>query len=290
LRLPTSDHESIVIGAVPFIRSANFLRKYLSEGLDTATLTYGDSVGTIQEQVGRWMSDGYDPSRDIRIFAAHLLLDNAQPSGSEYHFHVDSDFAVRPQRIPTAEYVAFGHIHKPQAIGGLPNGRYAGSPIPIDFGERADEKSVVVVTGRPGYSLETKVIPLAIQRRMIDITETLDTISANRKSYTGKIARVTVLLDTPVDDLERRVRDMLEGASVCSVRPRYPAPIDAVPPVGGGTSEASLTEMLSAYMAGRDDVGDQPRVSRYFAEFLDQLRQGQDLEAGVLADLGAILP
>ena len=59
-------------------------------------------------------------------------------------------FAVAPQGLPiTPQYIALGHVHRPQAVtaAGVPT-RYAGSLLQLDFGEREQEKSVVIVDAR----------------------------------------------------------------------------------------------------------------------------------------------
>ena len=43
------------------------------------------------------------------------------------------------------DYVALGHLHIPQRVGGSDFIRYAGSPLPIGFGEANQEKSVALV-------------------------------------------------------------------------------------------------------------------------------------------------
>ena len=48
------------------------------------------------------------------------------------------------------DYVALGHLHVPQAVGGQAHIRYCGSPIPMGFGEAKQQKQVlhVAFTGR----------------------------------------------------------------------------------------------------------------------------------------------
>jgi len=54
--------------------------------------------------------------------------------------HVRTD--VFPEHI---DYLSLGHLHIPQTVGGSDFIRYAGSPLPIGFGEAAQEKSVALV-------------------------------------------------------------------------------------------------------------------------------------------------
>lgn len=50
----------------------------------------------------------------------------------------------------TLSYVALGHLHVPQRVGGSETVRYSGSPLPMGFGEAKSEKSVVLAAFRDG--------------------------------------------------------------------------------------------------------------------------------------------
>lgn len=68
--------------------------------------------------------------------------------------------------VKGVDYWAFGHIHYPQAIKGIENMRYAGSPFPISFNENY-QHSVVSVKIEDGNT-ETTVIPLKTLIPIID--------------------------------------------------------------------------------------------------------------------------
>jgi exonuclease SbcD len=85
------------------------------------------------------------------------------------------DVIFDPGDIPTGwAYVAYGHIHKPQApLAGASHIRYCGSVVPLDYAERDDHKGVVLIEiGPEGRQGEPVILPLestSIQR--IDIRE-----------------------------------------------------------------------------------------------------------------------
>lgn len=279
VQIPTAEGEVVKVGAVPFIKSASYIRDYVASGAERATVTYADEVGSLEHVVGEWLNSGYDPTRDIRIFAAHLLLDGAEVSGSEYKLYVERDFVTRPERIPVADYVAFGHIHKPQAIAGLENGRYAGSPIPIDFGEREDRKLSYLISGKPGYALKIEERHLDIGRRLIEIRGDLETIKANRELYAGTVAKVYVELDVPIPELESQVRDILANTEVCSVVGQYRrAQGEMIPVSDRSEKEPTLPEMFASYLDSSKNIGDLARVSRYFEQLLERVQQGAENE------------
>ena len=68
--------------------------------------------------------------------------------------------------IKGIDYYAFGHIHYPQAVKGIENMRYAGSPFPISFNENY-QHSVVSVNIENGKT-ETMVIPLKTLIPIVD--------------------------------------------------------------------------------------------------------------------------
>jgi len=60
--------------------------------------------------------------------------------------YIGSLAQVRTDVFPSSiDYLALGHLHVPQKVGGSDFIRYSGSPIPIGFGEAQQEKSVVLV-------------------------------------------------------------------------------------------------------------------------------------------------
>ena len=46
---------------------------------------------------------------------------------------------------PNIDYLALGHLHVPQLVGGAERARYSGSPLPMGFGEADQGKSVLMV-------------------------------------------------------------------------------------------------------------------------------------------------
>ncbi|MCX5819007.1 MAG: exonuclease SbcCD subunit D C-terminal domain-containing protein [Deltaproteobacteria bacterium] len=61
--------------------------------------------------------------------------------------YIGSLAQVRTDVFPACiDYLALGHLHIPQIVGGSDFIRYSGSPLPIGFGEAGQNKCVVLVT------------------------------------------------------------------------------------------------------------------------------------------------
>lgn len=87
--------------------------------------------------------------------------------------HVEED--VFP---PHLSYVALGHLHVPQCVGGREFVRYSGSPIPMGFGESNQVKSVVVAVFEQDSPAHPKidVIPVPCFQRLERIVGSLEDI------------------------------------------------------------------------------------------------------------------
>ncbi|HEY1681032.1 MAG TPA: exonuclease SbcCD subunit D [Candidatus Tumulicola sp.] len=277
VHLPTAAGEVLKVAAVPFVKRSSYIREYLEGDPDRASLKYGDAVGSLEKTVGDWLKVDYDAKRDVTVFAAHLLVDGAQVANSEYELYRSRDFVTFPERIPNADYIAFGHIHKPQQIGNLEHARYAGSPIPIDFGEVGDRKLVYLVSGEPGRPMKIEERTLDIGRRLIDIEGTLDDIRAKAEAYAGTIARVKVRVTEPIPQLETQVAELLPDTVICRVSAQFPRPDGAITLDGDtGCSEPSMNELFEQYLQEHPTLGDTERIARYFRELLSDVEHGDD--------------
>jgi exonuclease SbcD len=129
--------------------------------------------------------------------------------------HVGKD--IFPEEI---DYMALGHLHVPQAVGGAEHIRYSGSPIAMGFGEAKQQKSVVLVefdtdtAGSGSLTPEILQLPVPCFQQLMRLTgsteeiltaiETLKAENSNawlEVEYTGKevISNLRELLDTALE-------------------------------------------------------------------------------------------
>ena len=94
----------------------------------------------------------------VNLVVAHSHIAGAKGCGSERVVTMGDEWAATAQSLPAAaQYVALGHIHRPQRIDAAgPHTQYAGSPMQLDFGEVDDEKSFVVIEVTPGQAAASR--------------------------------------------------------------------------------------------------------------------------------------
>ena len=78
------------------------------------------------------------------IAMGHLFAAGASTSESEREIQIGYQSPVTADDFPrTFDYVALGHIHRPQYIAKQERIRYSGSPIALSFSEKSDRKIVI---------------------------------------------------------------------------------------------------------------------------------------------------
>lgn len=252
--IPADDSSRrILVCAVPFITAHSFAR-FDRPGETTVGFTAG--MKRIHDTFDEWLAKNSDPGSDKVIWAAHLLVSGAHPSGSERKVDLADDYATTTNLIPPVSYAAFGHIHIAQELPGTVTGRYAGGMLPFRFDEAregAEKKSVVLVelpaAGAPKTSLEL----LDTGRRLVEITSTLEDLPKHEGELAGCIVRVTVPLEGPTPGLAMRVAEALPGSVLVQVVPELRAAGKVKVKKAAETSD--LGEMLERWLAENELVG-----------------------------------
>jgi DNA repair protein SbcD/Mre11 len=277
LTFPAAGGEIIRLAPLPFVHANRMLDGFEEPG--TWSALYADRIHRVEEVLARGLSDGYDNSRDVAIFAAHLYVGGAVLSGSERRIQVGENYATHLDHLPAVTYAAFGHIHKPQNLpGSLVNGCYAGSPLQLDFGELGEAKRVVLVDARPGHPPEIQSLPLSGGRPLWRFEGTMEQLAEAAPGVGRALALLTIHSPSTVSDLHSRVQDLLSEAVILDVYPvAADRKLDAVvstPPAG---PEPSIQELFHTYLVEQGTRGAAAdRVMTTFSKLLEAIETEQD--------------
>lgn len=133
------------------------------------------------------------------------------------------------------KYVALGHIHKAQRIGGKEHIRYSGSPLPMSFSELNYKHQVIVFELDEEISeLKSIEIPLSVPLQRIpqtplplhEVIGLLDNLPImDNNLQTVPFLEVRILLDGPEPALRHKVEMALAGKRVrlAKIDVKYPA-------------------------------------------------------------------
>jgi exonuclease SbcD len=242
--------ERVRVAPVPFIHQNRFVDWFGDDRQVHAT--YADKLRAINRTLHEGLLEGYDASRDVLVYAAHVHVAGAVLGGSERRVHVTEEYATGPESLPPVSYAALGHIHKPQDVVGAVTAAYAGSPLALDFGERGEEKSIVLAECAPGRPARLERLPLTGGRALRLVVGTLDEVIAAAPSVGDAIVKVVVHTQDPVDGLVDHVRSLLPDATIVEIVEQV-ASRRLEPAHAGGEAarERTLDELFDEYLAER---------------------------------------
>lgn len=202
-----SDGSEIQVAALPWVAERMLFGAEEMMGLQGEPYqVYAERLGELIKALCTFDAD------KVHILAAHLFVSGAKPGGGERELTMGEIFAVNGASLPTSpQYIALGHVHRPQVAPGSGLARYSGSPLQLDFGEAGQEKSVTIVDVEPGKPAKPRQVKLTSGRQLLDIEtslDALDSVDVDPEAY----LRVFLACDGPSPGLVDRVRDVLPNA------------------------------------------------------------------------------
>ncbi len=213
----------------------------------------------------------------IVLYAAHLHLQGARPGKSERRITVGEDYAAHVEGLHRASYCAFGHIHDPQLLpGGTAQGRYAGSLIALDFGERERTKQAVLVTIGDDVRVDTCDLPAG--RPLTEVAGTLADLQGRAEGggLDGCILKGRVISEDPILDLADRLAEWSPDCAVFElVNTITRQPVKPIDPDREGDAEPQLDELFREWRgtAARGIKAPDDDVCALFAQALGGVGQ-----------------
>jgi len=167
LAAPGCAHTAVLL-ALPYPSEARLREVFQDSLADGAAVqqAYADRIRRLfGELAGNFRPD------TANLALSHLFVRGGRTSDSERPIYsVGGACTVPPEDLPAgAQYVALGHLHRPQAVHGsrVPC-RYSGSPLAYSFSEAGQAKSVTVVEVLPGRPANVREVPLSCGRPLVE--------------------------------------------------------------------------------------------------------------------------
>ena len=246
--------EPVAVACVPFISPAAGA-DFAADDPDRSSGTYADAVRALNDQLLE-EAQRIAGARGIVLHAAHLHVHGARPGRSERRLTVGEDYATHVAGLERALYCAFGHIHDPQLLpGGVARGRYAGSLVPLDYGERVQRKQVVLVSIAAEVHVEPREISTG--RPLVEIDGSIEELErrAADGGLDGHILKARIRSEHPIPDLADR---LLAVSPRCVVFDLHNAPAN---------------QAVKA-IEGSADAGEEPSLADQFREWRTSAARG----------------
>lgn len=271
----TASGEKACIALFPFQSKRGIVRAadLMESDPDDHQKSYHDRCRRIAER----LCEPFESAADtVNLLVAHLTVVGSRRGGGERTTHI-FDYYVPAEIFPvTAHYVALGHIHKPQEIGGArcPTW-YAGSPLALDFGETHDEHGVLVIEAVAGSPAEVRRVPLESGRRLRTVSGRAHEIAAMEGTTGDDFLRV-VVEEAPSPGLADRIREVFPHAVDVTIGSPEGGRGDVRPEVDPATLRGDPGRLFRQYLGEAGVHGE--KVARLFDELLEA-RYGPESDA-----------
>lgn len=199
----------------------------------------------------------------VNVVMNHSFVRGSERGGGERMAHLVDEYAVTSQSFPpSANYVALGHLHRPQKVPGPTSIHYCGSPLQLAFGESEEPKQVNLVEASPGQPAQVTPLRLRSGRGLRSVAGSLDELD-DLEIDDDPWLSVTVL-GPRIADVSERVRAIL-GDGVVDVLVESPTgPPDVE---GRRLTGRSPRELFAEYLSDRGV--DDARLVALFDELLE---------------------
>jgi exonuclease SbcD len=259
-----------VVACFPFLREGRVIDFMQEAG--TWYGAYAERVAGITAAYNRALVERAG-SDLVPILMAHFMVggvkvDRAAPRG-ERELHMGEAYAATAQAIPAGpQYVAMGHIHAPQPVPGAPvPAMYAGSLLPLDFGEAGEVKRVVIVEADPGQLATVTSIPLSSGRPLVRASGTWEELEARVGELQDSYLDLSVRIGGTDTDLARRAAERFPY--LVNVRAQRPAgERTAVVERGARRSDE---ELYAEFYRVDTDEAPPPELTALFREVLEEV-------------------
>lgn len=280
-----------IVCALPFIRPRDVQQSQAGQSAQDKQRSLQTAIQDTYAQVfaaAQVQQAAHENAHGLRlpiIATGHLTTVGASSNESVREIYVGALEAFPTNAFPAADYIALGHIHKPQKVGGLEHIRYSGSPIALGFDEARQSKEVLLVdvnaSGLQAVTpLHTPVCQVlaSVSGNLTSLPAALTALSVQGTPEYPVWLEVTVQEDDYLPDLAPRIEAMVQGLPLQVLRvkrQRSTAMPQLFADTGESLDELSPTEVFARRLAQEtlEPALGQALTTRY-AQVLRQLQAG----------------
>lgn len=211
-----------LLGAIPYLRPRELLFSQSGQSAEDKEKALQNAIqahyaavyaelsaqqSALESQLGKRL-----PS----IMSGHLTTTGASLSDSVRELYIGSLQAFSVQGFPPADYIALGHIHRPQQVAA--HIHYSGSPLALSFDECRQQKQMLLVELDSGGLQRITPLPIPSFQPLLALRGSLDQLPAaiGAAAAQGSLERpawleITVENDDYLADLTQRLHELTAG-------------------------------------------------------------------------------
>lgn len=184
IELPDKNGEiQALIAAVPYLRDRDIRKVEIGESLDEKEQKIVAGIRAHYHELAELAQKKLSSlSKKIPVIAmGHLFASGGQIGDGVRDLYIGNLGSISAETFSEIfDYVALGHLHVAQKVGGKTHIRYSGSPIPMGFGEASHEKKVLIFETKTEENSEIGPQALAVPdfQKLLRLSGDLDELLA----------------------------------------------------------------------------------------------------------------
>ena len=174
---------SALIAAAPYLREPDIHRFTEGEVFDDKRLQISAAIRNHYKALADYCAEKYEVGLPV-IAMGHLYAAGATTSESEREIQIGYQSPVTADDFPASfDYIALGHIHRPQFVANQTRIRYSGSPIPLSFSEKNDRKIVIELDITEDDGIVQTSHPVPAFRKLVKFSGTFEEVKIAIESF-----------------------------------------------------------------------------------------------------------
>lgn len=207
--------------AIPYLRPRDMINSKSGQ-------SGADKQGALKEAIADYYQRQYQAALDLRkqlnvnipiIATGHLTTIGASVSDSVREIYIGTLEAFNATLFPPFDYIALGHIHRPQRVNKSGHIRYSGSPIPLSFDESAQQKSVCLIDFEQDKLAEMTLLAIPEFQLLRTLSGSLQEIATQLEKLATQYNEMdtTIWLDIEVStqdylsDIQTRIQELTQS-------------------------------------------------------------------------------
>ena len=199
----TGNHGAVecIVLAVPFLRDKDLRQSMLASEMADKSSFISEAIKQHYDKLVEMTVEKFGHSAPI-IAMGHLYMQGSITSDSEREIHIGNLEGLDSKIIhPEIDYMALGHIHKPQKIGNKNNIRYSGSPVFLGFSERDYDKMVIEIEIEANEIKSITSVAIPKSREILKFTGDLNSVKNMLMEYQNKYP-LTAFIEIEIQENE----------------------------------------------------------------------------------------
>lgn len=218
-----------IVCAIPYLRPRDVQRSQAGQSAD-------DKQRDLQQAIADHYAQLFSRAQALRqqlgvnlpiIGTGHLTTLGASLTDSVRKIYVGNLAAFPTDAFPAFDYLALGHIHRPQKVAGLEHMRYSGSPIALSFDEAQQQKQLLCVDLNTEGLQSVTALQIPCFQRLISVSGSLAELEQQLTELAKQLdAKATTWLEIRVHvddyyaDLDERISALCADMPVEVLRVR----------------------------------------------------------------------